>query len=139
MPFNFNITGEISKKEVGLISIVLITTIGAVSTFEKNNLISIIFIGCAACSVLVYLMNFIYHSFESDWIGDKLPVLLLMEQNLGWEKSLGLGLDFSEENSKFLIAIYEQFYFRAIKEKKFELAEAFNNKINDIKNTTVKN
>lgn len=139
MSINFNITGEISNKEVGLISIILITTIGAILTVEKSNLISYIFIICVAVCIVLYLNYFIYNTFESDWIINKLPLLLKLEKGTVLDMTQERLVSFSERNPKLMIPLYEQFYFIAIIEKKFELAEAFKDKINDLKNTTVKN
>jgi hypothetical protein len=91
---------------------------------------SMIFIILASGSVLVYLMIFTFNTFKSNWIEEKLPILLLLEEFYSSKGAFA-------QNREFLIATYEQFYFRAIKEKNFELADAFKNKINDIKNTTL--
>lgn len=129
MSFDINITGNISKKEIGLISIILITTSGAASTIGKNDIIAVAFFMLTVLCVFVYIIIYLANFFNKMSIDKKLSLLLEIENIYRTCPS--------DEVRKSLVIIYESFYYWAIKEKEHELSDALKNKMEDLKNKIV--
>ncbi len=122
----FNISGEISKKEVGLISIILMEISGAILTVGTNNIVGYAFAGIALLTIIAFIATYTdFFSENDDWIGDNLQ-LLSQAQFLYM-------LSPSALTHGLLINRYEQFYFRALKEKDVKLAEGLKDKIEELK------
>ncbi|MGB8216095.1 MAG: hypothetical protein WCE94_02240 [Candidatus Methanoperedens sp.] len=121
----FNITGNISKTEIGLISIILITTSGAAITLGKNDIIAVSFFMLTLLCVFVYIIIYLTNFFNKMSIDKKLS--LLFETECIYQACP------SDEFRKTLVSIYESFQLWAIKEKEYELADALKDKIKNLK------
>ena len=125
----FNITGEISKREVGLISLVIITTAGATLAIRDDKILAVAFFGVASICIMVFILIHVIEYYRKISMDDRLLNLYKME--IGWG---AFELDGKLDNiNTFKIYEYESAYFKAIAENKLQLAEAFKNKIEELK------
>lgn len=119
------ITGEISKEETGLLAIVIVMAIATAYMFgvDKNSfwvtvfgfttfMLTFIFVGLVVVGKNDYLSNLRGNLMRIELLYKLMPL---------------------SANKDVLISAYEQLYFRALKEKDNELAEALKIKIEDLK------
>lgn len=125
----FEFTGEISKKEIGLISIALITTLGVIFTVGKDNTITIVFSLLTILSVIIFVMLFLTDFFnkqaKKDYINRDLSLLFEFE-NLYLEKP-------SHEMKQIMLNMHQLIYRRAVLEKEDKLAEVIKDKMKELK------
>jgi Na+-driven multidrug efflux pump len=125
----FGFTGEISKKDIGLISVALITTFGAIFTAGKDTTIAMVFTLLSVLSViffvLLFIMDFLNKQSKKDYISRDLSLLFEIE-NLYLEKP-------SDEMRKLVLNMHQLFYRRAIFEKEDKLAEVIKDKMEELK------
>ena len=126
---SINITGEISKREVGLLSLMIITTTGAIATVKDNELLAVAFFGVTLICAMIFIPIHVIEYYRKISMDGRLSNLYNLE--LGWEAF--------EFNGKLdiintaRIKTYESLHLQAIAENRLQLAEAFKNKIEELK------
>lgn len=130
MDMPVNLSGQILKREAGLVAIVAILVSGAFFIAGKNNLIAYIFVALAAGAIFVHVMIYMFTDEDDDWIE-------YHQENITRVKTLHL-FGASPVTYTFLIDSYERFYQEALNKRKLELAEAIKKNIDELKNQAEK-
>lgn len=127
MDMPINISGQILKREAGLVAIVGILVSGAYFTFEKSNLIAYIFVGLGALAILVHVVTYMNAGEDDSWIE-------YYQEDITKLKTFNI-LGNSALTHTYLIDTYERFYQEALNKRKLELAESIKKNIDELKNS----
>lgn len=130
MDMPVNLSGQILKREAGLVAIVAILVSGAFFIAGKNNLIAYIFVALAAGAILIHVMIYMFTAEDDDWIE-------YYQEDITRLKTLHL-FGGSPVTYTYLIDSYERFYQEALNKRKLELAEAIKKNIDELKNQAEK-
>ena len=123
------ITGEISKKDIGLISVALTATLGTIFTVGKDSTIAMVFTFLTLLSVfpfiMIYLEDFYHKQSKKDYISRDLSLLFQAESSYQERPS--------DERRNWLLNLYQLIYRRAVMEKEDHLAEVIKDKMEDLR------
>lgn len=123
MEIPVKITGEIPKRDAGLIVVTISTYLIGKFVLNKDYVLGVILIGVGALCTLSYLL--IYLERQKDKWDQKLFNLSILEEI------------YKEHPYSFvknrLISEYERLYYLSLEERKHELAKAFKSRIEELK------